>query len=216
MISCGREGRPDMYGLGIRLGIYLQWFGEILFDFFDEADVSEIRLLGLLLSGAIVLALLVKIVDQDVQAADIYIVLQLAAGSYIFLIPIYIWRVLTCCNPKWDPLKRSREINMPVYNVSTMMLLVVISALGLWFFSTYMPAKGRQCEYYGFFFTKIRLDNAAYIVVNIVMHIAVILACVAIALSWAGFWDGQFRTRRHRRRRKHHRRQSVSLPSIPR
>ncbi|UKZ50429.1 hypothetical protein TrVGV298_004692 [Trichoderma virens] len=207
MISCGREGRPDMYGLGIRLGIYLQWFGEILVEFFDEADVSDIRLLGLLLSGAIALALLVEIVDQNVQAADIYIVLQLAGGSYIFLAPMYVWRALTCCDRKWDPLKWTREIYMPVYGVSTMMLMVIISALQLWFFSTYMPTKGRHCDYYGFFFTKVRLDNVAFIVVNIALHIIVILVCVGIALSYTGFWDGQFRTRRHRRRKKHHRRQ---------
>ncbi|KAL7954744.1 hypothetical protein V8C34DRAFT_293568 [Trichoderma compactum] len=207
MNSCGREGRPDMYGLGIRLGIYLQWFGEILVEFFDDADVSDIRLLGLLLSGAIVLALLVEIVNNNVQAADIYIVLQLAGGSYIFLIPIYIWKTLTCCDRKWDPLKWTREIHVPVYSVSTMVVLVVISSLQLWFFSTYMPTRGHQCEYYGFFFTKVKLDNVGFIVVNIILHIIVILVCVGIVLSYTGFWERRFRIRRHRRRKKHRTRQ---------
>ncbi|PTB62065.1 hypothetical protein BBK36DRAFT_1130332 [Trichoderma citrinoviride] len=169
MISCGREGRPDLYGLGIRLGIYFQWFGEILVEFFDQADVSDIRLLGFLLSGAIVLALLVQVADQRVQGADIYIMLQLAAGSYIFLVPMYIWKALTCCDRRWDPLRRTRETNMAIFNVSTMVLLVIISALQLWFFSTYMPTKGRQCGYYGFFFAKVRLDNTAYVVINIIV-----------------------------------------------
>lgn len=213
MNSCGREGRPDMYGLGIRLGIYLQWFGEILVEFFDDADVSDIRLLGLLLSGAIVLALLVEIVNHNLRAADIYIMLQLAGGSYIFLIPIYIWKTLTCCDRKWDPLKWTREIHVPVYSVSSMMVLVIISSLQLWFFSTYMPTKGRQCEYYGFFFTKVKLDNVGFIVVNIILHIIVILVCVGIVLSYTGFWERQFRIRKHRRRKKHRTRQSVSLPS---
>ncbi|KAL7784885.1 hypothetical protein V8C37DRAFT_395239 [Trichoderma ceciliae] len=207
MNSCGHQGRPDMYGLGIRLGIYIQWFGEILVEFFDEADVSDIRLLGLLLSGAVILAVLVKIVDQDVQPADIYIMLQLAAGSYIFLLPIYAWRILTCCNPKWDLLKWTREISMPVYGVATMILLVIISALGLWFFATFIPVKGHQCDHYGFFFAKIRLNNAPYMVVNVVIYVVIILVCVAIALSWTGFWDGQFRTHRRRRQRQHRRRQ---------
>ncbi|KAL7907404.1 hypothetical protein GGI35DRAFT_88214 [Trichoderma velutinum] len=207
MISCGREGRPDMYGLGIRLGIYFQWFGEILVEFFDEADVSDIRLLGLLFSGAIVLALLVEIVNHNVQAADIYIMLQLAGGSYIFLIPLYIWRALTCCDRKWDPLKWTREIHVPVYIVSTMMVMVIVSSLHLWLFSTYMPTKGRQCEYLGFFFTKVKLDNVAFIVVNIVLHIIVILVCVGIVLSYTGFWERQFRIRRRRRRKKHRMRQ---------
>ncbi|PKK45390.1 hypothetical protein CI102_10076, partial [Trichoderma harzianum] len=164
MNSCGREGRPDMYGLGIRLGIYFQWFGEIIVEFFDDTDVSDIRLLGLLLSGAVVLALLVEIVNHNVQAADIYIMLQLAGGSYIFLIPIYIWKTLTCCDRKWDPLKWTREIHVPVYGVSTMIVMVIISSLQLWFFSTYMPTRGHQCEYYGFFFTKVKLDNVGFIV----------------------------------------------------
>ncbi|KAL6872237.1 hypothetical protein HDV57DRAFT_511593 [Trichoderma longibrachiatum] len=169
MISCGREGRPDLYGLGIRLGIYFQWFGEMLVEFFDQPDVSDIRLLGFLLSGAIVLALLVQIADQRVQGADIYIMLQLAAGSYIFLVPMYIWKALTCCDRRWDPLRQTREANMAVFNASTMVLLVIISALHLWLFSTYMPTKGRQCGYYGFFFAKVKLDNTAYVVINIIV-----------------------------------------------
>ncbi|KAL7930723.1 hypothetical protein V8C35DRAFT_329952 [Trichoderma chlorosporum] len=212
MIPCGREGRPDLYGLGIRLGVYIQWFGEILVELFDEADVSDVRLLGLLLSGAIVLALLVEIADQGAQAADIYIMLQLAGGSYIFLVPVYIWRALTCCHRKWDPLKWKREIPMPVYSVSTMMLMVIISALQLWFFSTYIPTNGHRCEYYGFFFTKIRLDNVAFIVINIVLHIIVILVCAGIVLSYTGFCKGQFPARRHRRRKKHHQRQPEQDP----
>ncbi|KAL6820179.1 hypothetical protein J3E69DRAFT_52650 [Trichoderma sp. SZMC 28015] len=207
MNSCGREGRPDMYGLGIRLGIYFQWFGEILVEFFDDTDVSDIRLLGLLLSGAIVLALLVEIVNHNVQAADIYIMLQLAGGSYIFLIPIYIWKTLTCCDRKWDPLKWTREPHVPVYGVSTMMVMVIISSLQLWLFSTYIPSRGHQCEYYGFFFTKVKLSNVGFIVVNIILHIIVILVCVGIVLSYTGFWKTQFRIRRHRRRKKHRTRQ---------
>nr|WOD46607.1 hypothetical protein [Trichoderma atroviride] len=204
MASCGHPGRPDMYGLGIRLGIYIQWFGEILVEFFDEADVSDIRLLGLLLSGGIILGLLVAIASRDVQPADIYIVLQLAAGCYIFLIPIYIWNTLSCCDPKWDPLNWAGEIKMPVYGISNVMLLTVISAIGIWFFVTYIPTKGRQCEQFGFFFAKIKLDNTAFVVVNIAIYVAIILVCVAIALSWMGFWDSQLLVhRRHRRRRSH-------------
>lgn len=214
MISCGREGRPDLYGLGIRLGIYFQWFGEILVEFFDQADVSDIRLLGFLLSGAVVLALLVQVADRRVQGADIYIMLQLAAGSYIFLVPMYIWKALTCCDRRWDPLRQTREAQMAVFNVSTMVLLVIISALHLWFFSTYMPTKGRQCGYYGFFFAKVRLDNTAYVAVNIIVYVIVILVCFSIALSWTGFWNGQCGPQRHRRRRRHRRRESVSLPLI--
>ncbi|KAM0449494.1 hypothetical protein ACHAO4_007512 [Trichoderma viride] len=207
MASCEDQGRPDMYGLGIRLGIYIQWFSEILVEFFDEADVSDIRLLGLLLSGGIILGLLVAIASQDVQPADVYIVLQLAAGCYIFLIPIYIWNTLSCCDPKWDPLKWTGEIKMPVYGISNMILLIAISAIGIWFFATYIPTKGRQCEQFGFFFAKIRLDNAAFIVVNIIIYVAIILICVAIALSWTGFWDGQFLIHRRYRRRRSHRTQ---------
>ncbi|KAH0494699.1 hypothetical protein TgHK011_008290 [Trichoderma gracile] len=208
MVSCGREGRPDLYGLGIRLGFYFQWFGEILVEFFDQADVSDIRLLGFLLSGAIVLALLVQVADQRVQGADIYIMLQLAAGSYIFLMPMYVWKALTCCDRKWDPLRQTREANMAVFNVSTMLLLVIISALHLWFFSTYMPTKGRQCGYYGFFFAKVRLDNTAYLVVNILVYVIVILVCFSIALSWMGFWNGQCGPQRHPRRRRHRQRET--------
>lgn len=199
-----------MYGLGIRLGIYLQWFGEMLIGYFDDADISDIRLLGLLLSGAVVLALLVRVADGDIHPVDVYIVLQLAAGSYVFLMPMYIWKMLTCCNPRWDPLRHARDVRLPVFSIATMILLVVISALGVWFFTTYLPTKGHLCEYYGFFFAKIRLDNAAYIVVNVIVYVIILLVCFNIVLSRMGFWDGQFRTRKHHRRKHRHRRQSVN------
>ncbi|EHK44520.1 hypothetical protein TRIATDRAFT_245960, partial [Trichoderma atroviride IMI 206040] len=195
MASCGHQGRPDMYGLGIRLGIYIQWLGEILVEFFDDADVSDIRLLGLLLSGGIILGLLVAIASQDVQPAGVYIVLQLAAGCYIFLIPIYIWNTLSCCDPKWDPLKWTGEIKMPVYGISNVILLTVISAIGIWFFVTYIPTQGRQCEQFGFFFAKIKLDNAAFVVdllrtmrgiSNLVVY-GLHIAAIELTLQWNQF-----------------------------
>lgn len=44
MSSCGFEGNPDFYGLGIRVGIYLQWITAYLANhFLQEATDSSLE-----------------------------------------------------------------------------------------------------------------------------------------------------------------------------
>lgn len=166
-----------------------------MLEFLDAVDLSEIRLLGILLSGAITLCLIVQAARGDAYAADIHIMLLLAAGTtYLFLMPMYIWRVLVCCNPYWDPLRWSREVILPVFGLSYFGLLLTVASLGIWFYTTYLPGKGIQCEQWGFFFNKVQLDNKAFDAIHTVMYLVIVLVCLSIVLSRSGYWNDPFGT----------------------
>jgi hypothetical protein len=51
---CGFVGNPDLYGIGIRVGIYAQWFAALLSNYLpthyrDEVQSAYFKFSGLLL-----------------------------------------------------------------------------------------------------------------------------------------------------------------------
>ncbi|KAL6854902.1 hypothetical protein ACO1O0_006037 [Amphichorda felina] len=76
-----------MYGLGIRIAVYTQRFGAVPIghmNHVNETSIPSIRILGILLTVAITLPLIIQIVRQALQAADIYVTLLLATGIYCY------------------------------------------------------------------------------------------------------------------------------------
>ena len=65
-------------------------------------------------SSAAFLGLVVQITLAALQPADIYVVLLLAAGIYLALVPLYVWKALTCFNRHWDPFRWSRGPSSPL------------------------------------------------------------------------------------------------------
>jgi hypothetical protein len=202
MALCYIEGRPEMYGLGIRIAFYLQWAGVTLLTYFDERSLPDIRLLGLLLSGAMSLSLVIQVANDRLQPADIYISLLLAAGIFIFLVPIYVWRALTLCNPYWNPLRWIRENQIPAVRFAHFGLVVAVASLATWYYTTFLPSWDNDCEQYGFFFTKVSLHNTPYIAFNAILYILMIVVCAGILLQKVGFevyiWTKEKRRKRIR------------------
>lgn len=203
MALCQYPARPDMYGLGIRIAFYIQWAGLVFLDYLSTHDLQPIRLLGLLLSSAAALALIIQLAKDDLYPAEIYIVLLLAIGTYIFLVPIYIWRGLTLCNPYWNPMRWSRERMAPVYRLLNFLEILLLAAIGIWFFTTYLPGRpDGSCTQYGFFFGRVSLRNTVYIAFNAILYILIAAVCVGILLMSAG-WNFPIwaKTRRKRKTR---------------
>ncbi|KAK5994870.1 hypothetical protein PT974_03256 [Cladobotryum mycophilum] len=201
MNGCKSQGRPDMYGLGIRLGFYSQWFGEMFNEYVDQPDVADVRCLGVLLTSAVLLGLIVQSLGSHLDPADMYIVLLLTAGTYVFLIPMYVWRVLTCCDQAWDPLKWTRELKFPIYDMANFILLLCVASFGVWFYAIYLPKKEPDCQQYGFLFAKIRLKDKLFIGVNTVVYLIILLICAGIFLNRAGYWERFFGVQERRRPR---------------
>jgi hypothetical protein len=105
MASCVTDGNSDMYGLGIRIGFYLQWYSSILASWFAHSEVEGLRLTNNLFVASTFLALIISTSNgaSNLQAVDIYITLLLTFGYYVFLIPVYAWRIVTAGNARLDP-----------------------------------------------------------------------------------------------------------------
>ncbi|OCK80789.1 hypothetical protein K432DRAFT_434534 [Lepidopterella palustris CBS 459.81] len=165
MAVCSFDGNSDMYGLGIRLGFYLQWFGVILANWLARSEVPGLRFANSVFVAATFLALIIQMAKnvQNLEVVEVYIILLLMFGAYFALIPIYIWRLFTKCNPYWDPSRYPIVNPGALYSNLNLLLLVAVLSFQLWFWFARVPVlSGEDCEQYGFLFAKIRLENTGH------------------------------------------------------
>lgn len=179
---CPTPGRPEMYGLGIRVGFYIQWLAAVIIEYFDEDDLPDVRFLGALFSAAATTSLVVQLARDRLQPMDIYITLLLAIGIFFFFMPLHVWRILTRCNPNLDPFQLSKEQHGLIYQVCTFVLLATNAGVATWFYTSYLPDLDRACHQYAFVFGKTDLEDKRYIVFSAMFYICVLIACAAFLL----------------------------------
>lgn len=80
--TCGFPGNSDLYGFGVRLGLYLQWAATIAANTFLPQEASNMRTIN----GCFQLALLIglcytTITNPDIFAAEVIIILFFVFGS---------------------------------------------------------------------------------------------------------------------------------------
>ena len=187
-MSCQTEGFADMYGAGIRVGFYLQWFGSIIAEWLSPDDALGLRFANSFFTGATLIALIFQTSSNSLTSIDVYVVLLLTFGAYYYLVPLWIWRAITCFNSLRDPSRWTLLPTSVVFSRLTLLILLAVSSYQIWFWSTGInqlsgPPSG--CPEYGFFFAMIPLNNTGFIVVNILLNIGVLLVClVTICLSF--------------------------------
>lgn len=207
MAVCSFDGNSDMYGLGIRLGFYLQWFGVILANWLARSEVPGLRFANSVFVAATFLALIIQMAKnvQNLEVVEVYIILLLMFGAYFALIPIYIWRLFTKCNPYWDPSRYPIVNPGALYSNLNLLLLVAVLSFQLWFWFARVPVlSGEDCEQYGFLFAKIRLENTGFVVISVLLYSILTIICLVIVLIKFGCIiveeDGG-ENRRHERRK---------------
>lgn len=184
-MSCGFVGNSDMYGVGIRIGFYLQWYGTIAATWLAKGDVKGLRLSIVFFIGATFLALVIQTSMNALQPVDIYIILLLTYGAYYSFVPLYIWRMATGCNPLLDPTRWSRvEHPDRVYSTAFFALLAAVTSFQLWFWCTGIntipqAAPATDCPEYGFLFSKVVLNNPVFVAGNITLNIILLIFCLA-------------------------------------
>ncbi|KJZ72441.1 hypothetical protein HIM_08110 [Hirsutella minnesotensis 3608] len=204
MSLCVVQSRQDMYGLGIRLSSYLQWLAAIAFQRRAPKALPTIRVLGLLLSGGITIGLLAQVIHGQLDPGAIHTLVLLATGPHLFLVPVYAWRLVTCCDDFWDPLRIYKEDHLRTFRVLNYLQALAASSLGVWFYTTHLPNLRRDCHQYGFLFGQVRLDdNAALAAFNAMLFLLIDGACICFALSRVhGCWWVKGRSRKRRLGRK--------------
>ena len=77
MSSCSIDGNPDLYGLGIRLGIYFQIIATILVNHFVPDEVSGIWDTNGIFTLAVFAAVANATVNHVIQYIEAFVMLQL-------------------------------------------------------------------------------------------------------------------------------------------
>lgn len=183
MVVCQFDGNSDMYGLGIRIGFYLQWFALIFANWMAPKEVPGLRFTYAVFVTATFLALMIQTPRKNLQIVEIYIVLLLTFGFYLFLVPLYLWRLVTGFNTELDPTRHPIVSPSTASNILNHVLVSTVVLYEVWFWFARIPQLGDQnCQQYGFLFAKIRLDNKGFQVINILLYFSllVIFTCVAL------------------------------------
>lgn len=195
-----------MYGLGIRIGFYLQWYGAILARWIAPSEVKNLAFSLDIFVAATFLAL-INLTFNDfnsLEPVETYIVLLLLFGAYLALVPIYVWRLLTACNPYWDPTRYPR-VNLGAMSANlSFTLLIGVLVFQYWFWFDRVPdLDHRNCQQYGFIFGEVRLNSKASIVLHALMYFWLGMVCLYILVlklkAISGFPDPGAEGRRARK-----------------
>jgi hypothetical protein len=170
-----------MYGLGIRLGFYFQWFGTLLALWVARGEVQGMRLSNSMFVAATFLALIIQTEKNNLKPVEIYIILLMTFGGYLYFVPVYIWRFSTGFAPKWDPSRYPLVHAGKVFSALNFLLLVSVSLFQLWFWISKVGSVGLdECQEYGFFFAQLRLSGKGFVAIKILFHFFLLLCCLVV------------------------------------
>jgi hypothetical protein len=178
-----------MYGLGIRIGFYLQWYSHILSDWLAPSEVGNLRTSNSLFLAAIFLALVIKTVRNaaELRATEAYIVLLFAFGNLFMLPTVVILRVLTWNRPEWDPWRRLKIPSSNIHKFLINVLICAVSAFGLWFWIAGVYNPMPNCGEYGFLFYRIELRSGWFRILHIILNGACLGTGLVSLYVWLGW-----------------------------
>lgn len=121
--------------------------------------------------SATFLALVIQNVQRQLHVVEIYVILLLTFGAYIFLLPLLFWRLMTGFNPLSDPTRFSLVDPGPTHSDLHSLLFLAVTGFQLWFWIIKVTElDSMYCGRYGFFFAKVPLDDRAFQIANIVIY----------------------------------------------
>ena len=150
--ACTIEGNNDFYGLGIRVGIYLQWATSLFVNHFLAAAIQGNLDTNTIFLLALFAALAASTLRQDIEAAEIVVLLHLCFGFVASILSIWGYRTST----------RSREpVRFPLLgSFARLTLTTAICAYALWFWLLGIDnALERPCTTYTFLFGRLDAEG---------------------------------------------------------
>lgn len=171
MDDCSFEGNADLYGLGIRLGFYLQWLTTVLANFvLAKEEIIANGFAFAVYISAVFLNLVVQTTRLTIDPLDVYVTNLLAFGSQFILIPLSLWRMVTCADPFLDPTRWTVITPGLFLRILSVILWVTSSTFQLWYWIHYLPLSNkRECDSYGFLFVKVPLNKPMLRNINITL-----------------------------------------------
>ncbi|KAI1771182.1 hypothetical protein F4818DRAFT_214811 [Hypoxylon cercidicola] len=180
--TCEIAGHADVYGLGIRLGFYLHWYGGLLAGWLAPDEVPQMRwTLGLFVAATF--ASLVALRDA-LAAPETYVALLFLVGSALYIVPQCLFGALGFLGGRWAlPIRTVQPPRRPTPLLLWAALATAELAFMLWFWLRRVPALGAAdpCARYGFMFAKIPLDSHGFLVFHASLAAVMILSFLSEA-----------------------------------
>ena len=128
------------------------------------------------------LALVTQVARHAATDLDIYIVVLLTFGGYYPIVPIFVWRALTCFDPFLDPSRWPALPEPTIYSTVQYFVLAVLAAFQVWFWGVRVRSGHQQCDQYGFFFARVRLNGVGFVTFNILLNVALLIVWLVTTL----------------------------------
>ncbi|KAH9237220.1 hypothetical protein K456DRAFT_1720931 [Colletotrichum gloeosporioides 23] len=81
--GCAIDGNGDLYGLGVRIGVYCQWVSSWIRMLVDEESIEDVHGVNAIFVFAVIIATILAQVHRDVKPIELYIMLQISLGFFI-------------------------------------------------------------------------------------------------------------------------------------
>jgi uncharacterized membrane protein YvlD (DUF360 family) len=98
----GFEGNPDLYGLGIRTGVYLQWYSSWLSISVEPRTAAETHTANTVFMFAIVVAVLRSIRSGNIRPVEAWLMLQICLGYVFTVVSIFGLRLQLLRPRQWE------------------------------------------------------------------------------------------------------------------
>ncbi|KAJ2902100.1 hypothetical protein MKZ38_001009 [Zalerion maritima] len=173
--SCTFEGNSDIYGLGVRVGIYLQWLATLIAKYLHEPAVESTRdantaYLVAMLAGLI---LITRDAHAETPALEGYITLLLCFAM-----------ACSSCSQAYSA-ARTRELRSLV----DLLLCTAVCAYGLWFLSVGIQRLPRlDCPEVVFFFAPVALFGWFRIFLQAVFAASLAASAVLVAMRTSAIY----------------------------
>lgn len=155
--NCGFDGNSDLYGLGIRLGVYFQWLSAlIIYLWYPDGRVELVGAYTAFIGAVSIATLVLTTEAHSTYTAEVLILMYIIFGGVFSTKSIAI-------RPKYWAKRRPQTFySGRVANICiTSLLLTVIAIYCSWFWLRGMhhDFKRTPCGTFGFLFTKMHLYN---------------------------------------------------------
>lgn len=88
-ICDGFDGNADLYGLGIRVGVYLQWYSTWLSISFDSESAQETHDANSIFVFAIIIAVVQAAASDSIRPVEAFIMIQICFGFLFTILSIF-------------------------------------------------------------------------------------------------------------------------------
>jgi hypothetical protein len=151
---CGFDGNPDLYGLGIRTGVYLQWVSALIIWRWYPEGRTELGGAYLVFLFALLIAMIVTTARlEPIHSAEILLLMYIIFGGVFTVMSIGLRK------SHLQKVKKMKGSLVQATALSFILAAASIYCSWFWLFGIHHDFLDTQCGTYGFLFTKVSLKN---------------------------------------------------------